>query len=133
MDLALAQQVLAAAIAQAESSGAALSISVVDSAGNELVTARMDGAFDFTPHVARTKARTAVVFKMDTSEVHHLAAHEGLLDLVAEHTGFVPTTLGGGVVVKDGDTVLGAVAGSGGSPEQDADAARAGAAVWLSA
>lgn len=134
MDLALAQQVVAAAVAHAESIGANLSICVADAAGNDVLTARMDGAFSFTPHIARTKARTAVVMRMDTAGVSALAAHPGLLDLVAEQAGFTPTVLGGGVVVKDAQgAVLGAVAGSGGSPEQDAEAARAGAAVWLGA
>lgn len=132
MDLALAQKVLAAAVAHAESIGVKLSIAIVDDRGHDVLSARMDGAFWFTPHIARTKARTSVALGMDSKDVGGLdAAHPGLLKVIEEQVGHTITILGGGVVVKDGDRVLGAVAGSGATPEQDADAARAGAAVWL--
>jgi uncharacterized protein GlcG (DUF336 family) len=132
MDLSLAQQVLAAAVAHAESLGVRLSFSIADAAGNEALTARMDGAPWFTPHVARTKAKTCVAMGMDSLAVAGLdAAHPGLLTVIQEQVGFTLTILGGGVVVKDGDTLLGAVAGSGAHPDQDAECARAGAAVWL--
>ena len=134
MDLALAQRVVSAAVAHAETIGVRVSISVADARGNEVLTARMDDAFFFTPHIARTKARTAATLDMDTLEVTGLNdAHPGLLALIDEQVGFTPTILGGGVVVRDGDVVLGAVAGSGATPEQDAECARAGAAVWLGA
>ena len=61
------------------------------------------------------------------------AAHPGLLAVIQEQLGHTVTILGGGVVVKNGDTVLGAIAGSGAHPDQDAECARAGAAAWISA
>ena len=54
MDLALAQKVLAGAIAHAEQIGVALSFSIADDTGHEILTAHMDGAPWFTPHIART-------------------------------------------------------------------------------
>ena len=51
--------VLGAALAQAESIGVRLSFSVADDQGHEILTARMEGAPWFTPHVCRTKARTS--------------------------------------------------------------------------
>jgi len=132
MDLALAQRIVAAAVAHAESIGVHLSFSVADDKGHEILTARMEGAPWFTPHIARTKAKTCVAMGSDSHDVGELdAAHPGLLTVIEEQVGFTVTTLGGGVVVKDGDTVLGAVAGSGAHPDQDAECARVGAATWL--
>ena len=132
MDLSLAQQVLGAAIAHAESLGVTLSFSVADEKGHEILTARMAGAPWFTPHIARTKAKTCVAMGMDSRDLAGLdTAHPGLLRVIEEQVGFTVTTLGGGVVVKDGDVVVGAVAGSGAHPDQDAECARAGAAAWL--
>lgn len=133
MDLSLAQQVLAAAVATAEEIGVRLSFSVADEKGHEVLTARMDGAPWFTPHIARTKAKTCVTMGMDSRDVADLdAAHPGLLRVIEEQVGHTVTVLGGGIVVKDADgVVLGAVAGSGAHPDQDAECARAGAAAWL--
>jgi uncharacterized protein GlcG (DUF336 family) len=133
MDLSLAQQVLAAAIAHAESIGVRLSFSVADDRGHEVLTARMDGAPWFTPHIARTKAQSCVAIGMDSADLASLdAAHPGLLRVIEEQSGHTVTTLGGGIVVKDADgAVLGAVAGSGAHPDEDAAAARAGAIHWL--
>ena len=109
-----------------------LSFAVVDGAGHEAISARMDGAPWFTTHIARTKAKTCVAMGMDSKDVGGLdAAHPGLLRVIEEQIGFTVTILGGGVVVRDGDTVVGAVAGSGAHPDQDAECARAGAAAWL--
>ena len=132
MDLALAQKVLGAAVAHAETIGVRLSFSIADHTGNEILTARMEGAPWFTPHIARTKAKSCVAMGSDSRDLADLdAEHPGLLAVIGEQVGFTVTTLGGGVVVKDGDTVVGAVAGSGAHPDQDAECARAGAAAWL--
>ena len=132
MKLDLAQQILAAAIAHAESIGVRLSISVADDRGHEVLTARMDGAPWFTPHIARTKAKTCVAMGMDSKDVGGLGqAHPGLLEVIQEQVGHTVPLLGGGVVVRDaGGAVLGAVAGSGAHPDEDAAAASAGAALW---
>jgi len=133
MDLALAQAVLGAAVAHADALGVKLSFSVVDEQGHEVLTLRMDGAPWFTPHIARTKAQTSCAMRMDTADLAHLdTEHPGLLRVIEEQVGHIVTTLGGGVVVATSDgRLLGAVAGSGAHPDQDAAAARAGAARWL--
>lgn len=132
MDLSLAQQVLAAAIAHADALGVRLSFSIADASANEVLTARMAGAPFFTPHIARTKAKTAATMGMDTVDVAALdSAHPGLITVIDEQVGFTVTILGGGVVVRDDGEVLGAVAGSGATPAQDAECARAGAEAWI--
>lgn len=130
MDLSHAQSALAAVIAHATGLGVAVSCSVVDGAGNEVLTARMPGAASFTPHIARTKARTAVAMRMDSADVAGLAAtYPDLIPAIDEQMPFTITTLGGGVLLKAGNAVLGAIGVSGATPDQDIECARAAVAA----
>ena len=130
MELTQAQAAFAAVAAHATTIGVSVSCSVVDGAGNEVLTARMPGAPSFTPHVARTKARTSVALRMDSAEVAGLAAtYPDLIPVIDEQMPFTVTTLGGGVLVRVGKAVLGAVGVSGATPEEDVACARAGAAA----
>jgi uncharacterized protein GlcG (DUF336 family) len=134
MDLTGARVVLAAVEATAEQLGLSLSTAVVDAAGHEVLTARMPGAPWFTPHVCRTKARTSVALGMDSGEVAALAAaYPDLMPVIDEQLAFSLTTLPGGVVVRLGDDVVGAVACSGATPAQDEQCARAGIDAWRAA
>jgi uncharacterized protein GlcG (DUF336 family) len=131
MDLAGGQVVLAAVEATAGRLGLAVSTSVVDAAGHEVLTARMPGAPWFTAHVCRTKARTSVAMGMDSGAVAELAAaYPDLLPVIDEQLPFTLTTLQGGVLVRLGDDVIGAVACSGATPAQDEECARAGIEAW---
>jgi uncharacterized protein GlcG (DUF336 family) len=132
MDLTDARVILDAVEAEAVALGLALSTSVVDASGHEVLTARMPGAPWFTPHVCRTKARTAVAMGRDSGDVAGLAeAYPALMPVIDEQLPFALTTLQGGVVVPVDDEIVGAVACSGASPQQDEDCARAGIAAWL--
>jgi uncharacterized protein GlcG (DUF336 family) len=131
MDLADGLVVLAAVEATAGRLGLALSTSVVDAAGHEVLTARMPGAPWFTPHVCRTKARTSVAMGMDSGAVAELAAaYPDLMPVLDEQLPFTLTTLQGGVLVRVGDDIHGAVACSGATPAQDEECARAGVEAW---
>ncbi len=55
--------------------------------------------------------------------------HPALMPVVDEQLPFTLTTLAGGLVVRDGDAVRGAVAVSGASPEQDVACARVAVAA----
>ena len=132
MDLTDARVILDVVEAEATALGLALSTSVVDASGHEVLTARMPGAPWFTPHVCRTKARTSVAMGMDSADVSGLAeAYPALMPVIDEQLPFTLTTLQGGVVVRVDDEVVGAVACSGASPQQDEDCARAGIEAWL--
>lgn len=132
MDLTLARAIADAVLTRAAALEVSISCCVVDRLGHEVLTLRMAGAPFFTPHVARTKARTAVALRMDSADVAALAqAYPDLIPVIDEQLPFTLTTLGGGVVVTDDADVLGAVAVSGATPEQDAECARAGVQVWL--
>jgi len=132
MDLTDARVILDAVEARAGELGLALSTSVVDASGHEVLTARMPGAPWFTPQVCRTKARSSVAMGMDSVEVSGLAeAYPALMPVIDEQLPFTLTTLQGGVVVRVDDAVVGAVACSGAAPQEDEDCARAGIAGWL--
>lgn len=129
MDLAHARAALDATFAHAARIGVTVSCCVVDAAGQEVATARMDGAPVFTTHIARAKARTSALLRMDTARAAGLLAdHPGLGELVGETVPFTLTTLGGGVAVLVDGRLVGAIACSGATPDQDADCARAGEA-----
>jgi len=134
MDLTAARAILDAVERRATALGLSLSVSVVDAAGHEVLTARMAGAPWFTPHVCRTKARTAVAMGMDSGDVAGLAsAYPDLMPVIDEQLPFTLTTLRGGVLVRTGEDVVGAVACSGATPAQDEECARAGVEAWSSA
>lgn len=126
-----ARTVLDAALAAAEAEDVRVSCCVVDANGHELTAARMDGAKWFTAGVARSKARTAAAMGADTGALTDLkSAYPELVTLIDGQLPFDFTTLPGGVVIRDGDTVLGAVGVSGAHPDQDVACAEAGIAAW---
>ncbi|MDQ0593506.1 uncharacterized protein GlcG (DUF336 family) [Chryseobacterium ginsenosidimutans] len=122
-----ASKALNSAIEKAKTLNIPVSIVVVDAGGHLVAFARLDsvyGVIDF----AIKKARTAVMFGVDSeimgtivsgADIHGygmLNSNDGLL------------TIAGGVAIKNNDgNVIGAIASSGGSPEQDKEIASAGA------
>lgn len=124
-----AKKALNIAIEKAQTLNIPVSIAVVDAGGHLVAFARLDsvyGVIDF----AVKKARTAVMFGVDSeimgtivsgADIHGygmLNSNDGLL------------TIAGGVVIKNKeDNIIGAIASSGGSPEQDKEIANAGSVV----
>lgn len=124
-----ATKALKVAIEKAKTLNIPVSIAVVDAGGHLVAFARLDsvyGVIDF----AVKKARTAVMFGVDSdimgtivsgADIHGygmLNSNEGLL------------TIAGGVVIKNKQgNIIGAIASSGGSPEQDKEIANTGAVV----
>jgi uncharacterized protein GlcG (DUF336 family) len=131
--LAAAQQALAAAVAEAERIGVAVSIAVVDAGGVLRAFARMDGAEIAGEVIAVDKAYTAVAHRTPTAELGALAQPGGeLFGLQANGRGRY-VTFGGGLPVADSDgRVVGAVGVSGAAVADDvacAEAARAALAA----
>ena len=125
----LAQKVLAAAIAKANEIGSPSSISILDAGREPLAFVRQDGALLASSEIAANKAYTAVSMKMATADlgpfVQPGAPFFGLQQ--AQSRPFV--TFGGGVPIVIAGELVGAVGVAGGSAEQDAEVAEAGAAV----
>ncbi|AYY55488.1 GlcG/HbpS family heme-binding protein [Burkholderia multivorans] len=123
LELADADRILAAARAEAERNGWAVSIAVVDDGGHLLAFARLDGASPASAAIAQDKARAAALSRRDTK------AYEDMIN--GGRTAFLSAPLSGllegGVPVTAGGRVAGAIGVSGVKSVQDAQIARAGA------
>ena len=129
MELTTAQAMVQAAMHEAESLGARVSVAVVDSGGNLVAFARMDGAEIAGPTLAVDKAYTAVSNRVSTQELSTLAAPGGPLFGLHSNGGGRFVIFGGGIPIFVGDETVGAIGVSGGEVEQDVACARAGLAV----
>lgn len=131
LSTAAAQAIAEGALAKAHELGINVSCSVVTAQAYELTTVRMDRAAWFTAEVSRTKARTAATMRRATADLEGLkAAYPELLELIDSQLPFQPTTLPGGIVITDGEQVIGGVGISGAHPDQDVVCAEAGIASW---
>lgn len=119
-----AQKALAAATAEARKQGWAVSIAVVDPAGELVAFVRLDGAPYSSVDVSRAKARTAARFRRPTRAMDSTltAGRFAILGLDA-------TPVEGGVPIIVNGEVVGAVGVSGVTSAQDAQVAQAGASA----
>jgi glc operon protein GlcG len=124
LSLAGGLKVLHAAIAHAERIGRPMCIAVVDLGGNLLAFARMDGSKALSVISATNKARTAALSGEPTGGAH--ADVEIQIALASENKW---TNLIGGLPIRVGGIVVGAVAAGSGTGAQDLAVARAGAAA----
>jgi glc operon protein GlcG len=125
-----ARAVPAAAERRAEELRAPMDIAVVDDGGHLLVFERMEGAKPSSIAVALVKAQAAAMRRAATGPAMagdqlNLAV---VLGLTIANPAYQTPIRGGVPLVVDGQ-VVGAVGASGGTEEQDLDAARAGAAA----
>lgn len=123
ISLAMAQTIANAALAQCQSMGFKVSVTVVDRAGLPIVMLRGDGAGLHTPEGSDRKAYTARTFRQPSA-----AFAKRMLDDPAsvgsrQYTRVL--ALGGGLPIKVGDDVVGAV-GVSGSPGKDDVCSQAG-------
>lgn len=127
-DLSLddANAAVESAVKKAEEIGTAMDIALVDAGGNLKAFARMDGAWLGSIDIAQKKARTARYFDMNTGDIGQLSQPGGPLYNI-EHSNEGLITFPGGIPIKDGDTVIGAIGVSGSTVEDDHTVAMAGA------
>ena len=121
-----ANAAIEAAIKKAEEIGTTMDIALVDGGGNLKAFARMDGAWLGSIDIAQKKARTARFFDMNTGDIGQLSQPGGALFNI-EHSNGGLITFPGGVPIKDGDVVIGAIGVSGSTVENDHTVAVAGA------
>lgn len=121
LTLAAAKEMAAAAEAEATRNGWKLVIVILDDGGHLLYLQRMDGVQLASLQVAQAKARTALLYRRPTKE---------FVDRMA--TGNTPLAMpevmpleGGLPIVVDGQ-VIGAIAASGATGAQDAQAVQKG-------
>jgi len=133
VDLDLALTMTSAARARATELGALLSVAVVDAGGHLVAFIRMDGAEIAGPILARDKAYTAVAHRCPTDELTELVSPGAALAGMNSADGGRYIAFGGGLPLWSGNRVVGGVGVSGGTAEQDVDAAHCAVALWTAA
>src|SRR4051812_42480557 len=129
IDTAGADAVIAAAEEAAAASHARVYICIVDPSGEVVAMRRTHGAQVASARVAVDKARTAAIFVRPSREMEEQVSR-GRLGALALHGA---ACLTGGIPLKVGDEVVGAVGTSGETPDEDEAISLAGAAVAFSA
>jgi glc operon protein GlcG len=126
ISLERAEAAIKAAMAEATKKGWPMNIAVVDSGGNLMAFARMDGAQLSSVAVSEHKARAAVMFRRPTKAFEDAIQKSGAtyvltLDGVIASRGGIP-------LIVDGK-MIGAIGCSGGAGSQDELVCSAGAAT----
>ena len=125
-----AHQVLMAARQKAEEIGVQMNIAVVDAGGNLTAFIRMDNAWLGSIDIAQGKAFSARAFDMSTKDLGAESQQgKSLFGINASNHGKI-IIFAGGIPLKDGERVVGAIGVSGGSVEQDQEVAEAGVAAF---
>jgi uncharacterized protein GlcG (DUF336 family) len=120
-----AEKIAAAAAARSAAIGVPVSIAILDGARALLHFVRLDGVHHGTVEVAIAKARTAFNFRRPTAAFGERVA-TGQIGLLAID-GLMP--FAGGLPLMHAGALVGAIGVSGGTPDQDADIASAGAVL----
>jgi uncharacterized protein GlcG (DUF336 family) len=113
LSLELANQIAAATVAACSANGHAVTATVVDRAGNLRALQRADNAGPHTLEASRLKAYTSASARNNTLAMMEAAQKNPAAANLKDIPGFL--LLGGGVPVRAGNEVIGAV-GVGGAP-----------------
>src|ERR1700704_2427514 len=126
-DLALdeARGLIAAGEKKAEQLGIPYNIAVVDAGGGLIAHVRMDGAWLGSVDISIHKAWTARAFDMATEKLAKMAQSGKPLFGIDSTNHDKVVIFGGGIPLKMGDTVIGALGASGGTVDQDLEVAEA--------
>lgn len=129
LDLADARHILAAATKKAEEIGQPMNIAVVCAGGYLLAFERMANAWLGSVDIAQKKAWTSRAFNIATQDLAPLSqSGEQFFGIHASNDGKV-MIFAGGIPIKKGDKVIGAIGVSGGLGAQDHAVAEAGASA----
>ena len=120
-----ARKLAALSVAEAGKNGWKMAVAVVDIAGDLVYFEKMDGTQVASVNIAQDKARSSVRFKRPTKAMQDVLAAGGAGVRFLALQGAVPVE-GGLPIVMDGK-IVGAIGASGGTSEQDGQAAKAGA------
>ena len=126
--LSAASKVVEAATAKAAEIGQPMNIAVVDDGGHLVAFARMDGAIKASIDISTKKARTSILMNAPTAALTPLVQPGAELYGLEQLSGGL-VIFGGGILLTDGDVVIGAIGVSAGSVEQDVSVAEAGVAA----
>lgn len=125
-----ARRIIAAAEKKAKEIGQPMNIAVADEGGNLVAHVRMDGAWMGSVDISIKKAWTSRAFDIATKDLaEHAQSGSQFFGIHASNNGKV-MIFAGGIPLKKGGKVVGAVGVSGGSGDQDHSVAEAGAAAF---
>jgi len=129
MNLSDAKRIIAAGEMKALEIGQPMNIAVSDAGGNLVAHVRMDGAWIGSIDISIKKAWTSRAFDIETKDLAvHSQSGEQFFGIHASNDGCV-MIFAGGIPIKQGGVVVGAVGVSGGSGQQDHAVAQAAAAA----
>ena len=124
-----ARRIIAAAQNKAREIKQPMNIAIVDGGGNLLAFERMEGAWLGSIDISIKKAWTSRAFDISTQDLgKHSQSGDQFFGIHASNDGKV-MIFAGGVPLKRGNTVVGAIGVSGGMGKQDQAVAEAGAEV----
>ena len=125
-----ARRVIAAAEKKAQEIGQPMNIAVTDEGANLVAFIRMANAWIGSIDIAQKKAFTSKAFDISTKDLaQHSQSGNQFFGIHASNDGKI-MIFAGGIPLKSGDKVVGAIGVSGGSGEQDHAVAEAGAAAF---
>lgn len=123
--LTAARQVIAQGQSKADELGLRAVFAVLDAGANLVAFERMDGAWLASNDLAVTKARTSVMFEAPSEALNAPLTLDQPVPHF-DHTNGGLLLMGGGMPILDeGGILIGAIGASGGTPDQDAEMARA--------
>jgi uncharacterized protein GlcG (DUF336 family) len=125
-----ARKVIAAAEKKAQKIGQPMNIAVADAGGNLVSHVRMDGAWLGSIDISIKKAFTARAFDIATKDLAEPSQPGGQFFGIHASNGGKIMIFAGGIPLKRGGKVVGAIGVSGGSGEQDQAVAEAGAGAF---
>jgi uncharacterized protein GlcG (DUF336 family) len=130
VNLDAARRVIGAAEKKAAEIGQPMNIAVADEGGNLVAHVRMDDAWLGSVDIAIKKAFTSRAFDIETKELaKHSQSGGQFFGIHASNDGKV-MIFAGGIPLKRGGKVVGAIGVSGGSGDQDHAVALAGAEAF---
>jgi uncharacterized protein GlcG (DUF336 family) len=130
LTLADARTLIAAGEKQAQELGIPYNIAVVDAGGGLIAHVRMDGAWLGSVDISINKAWTARAFDMATEDLAKMAQSGKPLFGIDSTNHEKVVIFGGGVPLKAGDVVVGALGASGGTVDQDLKVAKAAVSAF---
>ena len=105
-----------------------LAVTVIDVAGEVIVLRRADGGMPMSSRMAVAKARSALGALKPSGQLEQLPP--GIIDGFQHLRGGDFVARAGGVLVVEGDVILGAVGASGAQSDQDEEAVLAAVDGW---
>lgn len=116
------------ALGKATEIGVNANIAIVDTAGHLKLFFRMDDAFLGSVDIAMGKAKTAMLFRMNSEKVGEFLAPEmGTYGMLQTNGGLVGFK--GGMPITSDAEIIAYIGVSGGSPDQDFEIASAGSKI----